>query len=89
MLTLQKTPKLKLTEAEPAELRQVAGGTELVEDMVVPLLLTLAGNTRLLQQVGAHVCSCDAVAGVEADLDVLAETTAVVVASSLCIANGL
>lgn len=49
----------------------------------------LKHHARLLQQIRPHVGADDAVATVEADLDVFPKTTAVVVACCLCIPDGL
>ena len=49
----------------------------------------LEHHAGLLQQVGPHVGADDAVARVEADLDVLAEATAVVVPGRLGVSYGL
>lgn len=49
----------------------------------------LKHHARLLQQIRPHVGADDAVATVEADLDVFPKTTAVVVACCLCVPDGL
>lgn len=49
----------------------------------------LKHHARLLQQIRPHVGADDAVATVEADLDVFPKTAAVVVACRLCIPDSL
>jgi len=58
-------------------------GTQLVENVIVALVGRLEHNSRLLQQIGAHMRTDDAVGGVEIDLDVLAEPGTVIVPDRL------
>ena len=67
----------------------MSGCTQLVEDVIVPLILGLVDHSRLLQQVGAHVGSDDLVTLAEANLKVLTKATTVVVPNCLGISNGL
>lgn len=56
--------------------------------MVVPLIVHLADNTRLLQQVLLNPGSLYHTFLVEVDVNVLAEATGVVIADSFGIAKG-
>ena len=78
-----------LTQAQSLELWDMFRSTQLVEDVVVPLVARLVDHPGLLQQVGAHVRSNDLVTLAEAYLQVLPKATAVVVPNSLGIPNGL
>ncbi len=71
------------------ELGEICGGAQLVEDVVVSLLRRLEDDARLLEQVRAHVGAHDRVALAEADLQIFAEATAVVVPRRFGVANGL
>lgn len=60
-----------------------AGCRQLVEDMVVPLILSLEGDAGLLQEVVLDHRATDLHPAVEADLNKLAKTRAVVVSHCL------
>ena len=57
--------------------------------MEVPLVFRLLDDAGFLQKVSPHVGADDAVPSVEAELDVLAEATAVVIANGLCVSDRL
>ena len=78
---------LYLLEFAPQVIRSTS--TELVKDVVVPLLTVLAHNSCSFQQVVRDVAADDAALGVEVDLDELSEPRRVVVTRGLGISESL